>query len=125
MAQTKRKRRRKHRGTQGGSIDRRQRGRPRTREEARARARKRQTVDRRDRVPTWRSAFNRALLMSAILFALMAFAFGRDVGSSAVLSLTMLAIYVPAGYYLERFLFKRRKAIEHKARVKAAQQRKT
>lgn len=124
MAQTKRKRRRKHRGTQGGSIDRRRRGRPRTREEARAQARRRQTVDRRDRPPTWRSAFNRALLMSGILFALMAFAFGRDVSSSAVLSLTMLIIYVPAGFYLERFLFKRRKAIEQKARLKAAQQRK-
>lgn len=131
MAQTKRKRKRKHRGTQGGSIDRRRRTRPRTREEARAQARQAskrgkggKTVNRRDRPPTWRSAFNRALLMSVILFALMAFAFGRDVGGSAVLALTMLLIYVPAGYYLERFLFRRRKAIEHRARAKQAQKAK-
>lgn len=122
MAQTKRKRRRKHRGTQGGSIDRRRRTRPRTREEARAQAR-RQSGPRRDKPPTWQSAFNRALFMSAILFALMALAFGRDVGASAALSLTMLLIYVPAGYYLERFLYNRRRAAEAKARQQRAQQR--
>ena len=115
MAQTKRRRRRKHRGTQGGSIDRRRRSRPRTREEARAQAR-RQSGQRRDRPPTWQSAFNRALLMSGILFLLMAVAFGRPAGSSAILSITMLVIYVPAGYYLERFLYNRRRAAEQKAR---------
>ena len=42
MAQTKKKRRRKHRGTQGGRIDTRPaRGRPRSRAEAQARARSR------------------------------------------------------------------------------------
>jgi hypothetical protein len=115
MAQTKRKRRRKHRGTQGGSIDRRRRSRPRTRDEARAQAR-RSTGQRRDKPPTWQSAFNRALLMSGILFLLMAVAFGRAVGASAMLSVTMLAIYVPAGYYLERFLYNRRRAAQRKAR---------
>ena len=61
--------------------------------------------------------------MSAILFALMAFAFGRDVAPSLALSVTMLAIYVPAGYYLERFLYNRRRAAELKARQARAQQR--
>ena len=118
MAQTRKRRKRKHRGTQGGSIDRRRRSRPRTREEARAQARRSagQKRDRRDKPPTWQSAFNRALLMSGILFLLMAVAFGRDVGASVALSVTMLAIYVPAGYYLEKFLYNRRRASEQKAR---------
>ena len=115
MAQTRRRRKRKHRGTQGGSIDRRRRSRPRTREEARAQAR-RQAGQKRDKPPTWQGAFNRALLMSGILFLLMAVAFGSAVGAAAVLSITMLAIYVPAGYYLERFLYNRRRAAELKAR---------
>jgi|SRR5688572_29586266 hypothetical protein len=120
MAQTRKRRKRKHRGTQGGSIDRRRRSRPRTREEARAQARRQAGTKRADRPPTWRSAFNRALLMSGILFLLMAVAFGRDPGASALLSITMLAIYVPAGYYLERFLYNRRRAAEQRARAKRA-----
>jgi hypothetical protein len=122
MAQTRKRRKRKHRGTQGGSIDRRRRTRPRTREEARAQARRSagQRGDRRDRPPTWQSAFNRALLMAGILFLLMAVAFGRAVAASAMLSIFMLAIYVPAGYYLERFLYNRRRAAAQKARQERA-----
>ena len=118
MAQTKKRRKRKHRGTQGGSVDRRRRSRPRTREEARAQARRQAGQKRAAKVPTWQEAFNRALLMSGILFLLMAVAFGRDAGASALLSITMLAIYVPAGYYLEKFLYSRRLAAERKARDK-------
>jgi Flp pilus assembly protein TadB len=118
VAQTKKKRRRKHRGTQGGSVDRRRRSRPRTREEARAQAR-RQSGQRREKPPTWQSAFNRALLMAVILFALMILAFGRGFAPSAMLSVTMLLFYVPAGYYLERFLYNRRRAAEQKRRQQA------
>ncbi len=74
----------------------------------------------RDRPPTWRSAFNRALIMAGILFALMAFVLGREVASSAFLALTMLILYVPAGYYLERFLYSRRQAAEARKRQKSA-----
>lgn len=115
MAQTRRKRRRKHRGTQGGSIDRRRRSRPRSRDEARAQAR-RQAAAKRERPPSWRGALNRALLMSAILFALMAFVLGRDIASSLILAATMLVIYIPAGYYLERFMYSRRRAAAQRAR---------
>jgi Flp pilus assembly protein TadB len=122
MAQTRRKRKRKHRGTQGGSVDRRRRSRPRSRDEARAQAR-RQTGQRRDRPPTWRSSFNRSLLMATILFALLVFVTGQGVAPAAGLSLFMLAFYVPAGYYLERFLYKRRQAAVLKARQRDQQGR--
>ncbi len=122
MAQTKRKRRRKHRGTQGGSIDRRgRRGRPRTRDEARAQARRRAEVRRG--VPTWGSAFRRGLLGAGIFFLLVAFAFGQGVGQALVLSLVMLGLYVPMGYYIDRFFWRRRRQQELRARQEAKQAR--
>ena len=116
MAQTRKRRRRKHRGTQTGRIDNRgPRGRPRTREEARARARskrKRQpakgSFDRRDVEPTWGAAFKRGLFGAGIFFLLFWLAFGREPGQAAALSVVMLAMYVPMGYYLDRFMYRRR-----------------
>ena len=110
MAQTRRRRRRKHRGTQGGSIDRRRvRGRPQSRQEAKAQA-KRRAEGRRDRPPTWGSAFRRGLLGAAIFFALMMVAFGRGFAASFALSAVMLTLYVPLGYYVDRFFWNRRRA---------------
>lgn len=111
MAQQSRKRRRrKHRGTQGGSIDRRgPRGRPRTREEAKARARKRPAVDRRDLAPTWGTAAKRGIFGAAIFFALMVLLFKQPVGGAVALSALMLAMYVPLGYYVDRFFYQRRR----------------
>lgn len=115
MAQTKRKRKRKHRGTQGGSVSRASNRRPRNRDEAKAQARKTSEL-RRNQPPTWQSAFNRALIMSVILFLLMAFVVGQPIAASASISVVMVAIYTPMGYYLERFLHRRRMAAEQKAR---------
>ena len=116
MAQTRKKRRRKHRGTQTGRIDTRgPRGRPRSREEARSRARSKRKpakggrqVDRRDIAPTWGSAFKRGLFGAAIFFLIFWLAFGRAMGQAAALSVVMLAMYVPLGYYIDRFMFQRR-----------------
>jgi hypothetical protein len=110
MAQTKRRRRRKHRGTQGGSIDRRRaRGRPRSREEAKAQAKRRAEL-KRDTPPTWGTAFRRGLIGAAIFFGLMMIAFGRGFAESFALGAFMLAIYVPLGYYVDRFFWSRRRA---------------
>ena len=131
MAQTKKRRRRKHRGTQTGRIDTSgPRGRPRTREEARARARgkrkrqpgKSQMVDRRDIPPTWGSAFKRGLIGAAIFFLLFWLAFGRDIGQAVALSAVMLAMYVPMGYYLDRFFYMRRQRQLQAARAARKQQ---
>ncbi|MDX6584265.1 MAG: hypothetical protein QOI10_3449 [Solirubrobacterales bacterium] len=115
MAQTRKKRRRKHRGTQTGRIDDRgPRGRPRTREEAKARARKKRqpakgrVVDRRDVPPTWGGAFKRGLFGAAIFFLLFFLLFKRPVGSALALSVVMLGMYVPMGYYIDRFMYQRR-----------------
>lgn len=125
MAQTKKKRRRKHRGTQTGRIDNRgPRGRPRTREEARARARAKKRgktagrpIDRRDVAPTWSGAFKRGLIGAGIFFLLFWLLFGRGVGPAIALSLVMLALYTPMGYYIDRFVWKRRMRQQQAARA--------
>ena len=114
MAQAKRKRRRKHRGTQTGRVDNRgRRGRPRSREEARAQAKRRSTTTR-ERPPSWSSAFLRGLFGATIFLILMVAAFGRSFGEALVLSVVMLAMYVPLGYYVDRFFYNRRRARERR-----------
>lgn len=114
MAPTRKRRRRKHRGTQTGRIDTRPaRGRPRNREEARARARTKRKpakgpVDRRDVAPTWSGAVKRGLFGAAIFFLVFWLAFKRDLGAALGLSAFMLVLYVPMGYYLDRFMYQRR-----------------
>ena len=128
MAQTNKRRRRKHRGTQTGRIDTRgPRGRPRTREEAKSRARQKQSskkkrVDPRDLPPTWSGAFKRGLIGAAVFFLLFWLAFQRPVGGAAVLSIAMLAMYVPLGYYIDRFMYRRRMRQQQAARAAKRQQ---
>jgi hypothetical protein len=109
MAQTKRKRRRKRRGTQSGKIDTRgRRGRPRSRAEARAQARRR-TTDRRDRVPSWGSAVMRGVIGALIFLVLLMLLFGYPFAGALGLTAIMLALYIPLGYYLDRFFYRRRR----------------
>jgi hypothetical protein len=110
MPQTRRRRRRKHRGTQSGKIDRRgRRGRPRSREEARAQARRRSEV-RRDAPPTWGGAFMRGLFGAGIFLILIVALFGQPFAQGLSLSALMLLLYVPMGYYVDRFFWRRRQA---------------
>jgi Flp pilus assembly protein TadB len=110
MAQTKKKRRRKHRGTQGGSIDTRRRtARPRSREEAKARARaKRKPAARVDRPPTWRSSIIRGVAAAAIFTVLLLVIFHRPVGVALSLGAFMLVFYIPGGYFIDTTMWRRR-----------------
>jgi Flp pilus assembly protein TadB len=110
MAQTKKRRRRKRKGTQGGRIDTNRRAaRPRTREEAKARARtKRKPTQRGDLPPTWRGSIMRGLVAAAIFAVLLLLIFRRPVGVSIVLGLFMLAFYIPAGYFIDMAMWRRR-----------------
>lgn len=110
MAQTRKKRRRKHRGTQGGRVDPgRRSGRPRNRDEAKARARARgKGPARADAPPTWRSAITRGAVAAVIFTALLMLIFKRPVGSALGLGLFMLVFYIPAGYYIDTMMWRRR-----------------
>lgn len=117
MARTTKRRRRKHRGTQSGSVDRRGRAsRPRSRQEARSRARK-QLGQKREGSPTWRSAVNRGLLGAGIFLLLLVVLFRRPVAASVGLAALMLLVYIPLGYYMERFFYSRRQAAKQRQRA--------
>ena len=113
MAQTKRKRKSKHRGTPAGTIERAGRtGRPQTREDAKQIARQRRT-ERLDRPPTWRGAINRAAIAAAVFGVLVVLAFGRGVAGGVILAGFMFLLYIPLGYATDTMIYRfrqRRKA---------------
>jgi hypothetical protein len=128
VAQTRKRRRRKHRGTQGGRIDRRPaRGRPRSRAEAKARAKSRgsrkKSADRGLSPPSWRSAFGKGLFAAVLFFVLLVLIFGRPPLPSALISLLMVGFYVPMSYYLDGFFYRRRLRQAQKERIEREQRR--
>jgi hypothetical protein len=118
MAQTKKRRRRKRRGTQGGRIDTSGRAaRPRSREEAKARARsKRKPAQKADLPPTWRSSILRGLFAAVIFAVLLMVIFKRPVGVGLALGAFMLAFYIPAGYFIDMAMWRRRERARIRAR---------
>lgn len=117
MAQTKRKRRRKHRGTPAGNVVRpptstkARKGKGEPKEEARLRR-----EARMDREPTWRGAFNRAAI-AAVIFGVLLISplFNRPIQQGLVLTLFVFLIYIPLGYGTDRLFYnfrQRRKAKE-------------
>ena len=113
MAQAKRKRSRKHRGTQAGTIEARGRTgrRPQTQVEARKVTRERRATraNRFDRPPSWRSALNRAAISAAIFAVAVVVLFGRPVAAALMLGVVMVVLYLPMSYYTDRFLYNRRR----------------
>jgi hypothetical protein len=98
VAQTKKRRTRKHRGTPAGTIDRAGRtGRPKTREEAKKIARQRRT-ERLDKPPTWRGSINRAGIAALVFGVLIVLVFNRPVQAGAALAAFMFILYIPLGY---------------------------
>jgi hypothetical protein len=109
MAQTKRKRTRKHRGTPAGTIDRTGRsGRPQTRGDAKQTAAQRRQ-ERLDRPPTWRSAINRAAIAAAVFGVLVVLAFDRSPVQGVLLAGFMFLLYIPLGYMTDTALYRYRR----------------
>ena len=106
MAQTKRKRTRKHRGTPAGTIDRAGRtGRPQTRQDAKQIARQRRQ-ERLDRPPTWRGAVNRAAIAALVFGVLVTLVFSRSPAAGAVLAAFMFMVYIPLGYATDTMVYR-------------------
>jgi hypothetical protein len=115
MAQTKRKRRRKHKGTPAGNVvsttgggGSRGKGKGEAKTDARARRQ-----ERMDRVPTWRGAIQRAAIAAVIFGILLALLFKRPIGNAAILTVFVFALYVPLGYGTDKLFYnlrQRRKA---------------
>jgi hypothetical protein len=128
MAQTKRKRRRKHRGTQSGRIDSRPaRGRPRNRAEAQARARqrgsgKKKAGARTPEPPSWGNAAKKGLIAALIFFGLLAL-LGQNPLATGLVALVMLGFYVPMAYLVDGFFWRRELRKQERERLARAEQR--
>jgi hypothetical protein len=121
MAQTRKKRRTKHRGNAAGIVEARGRtGRPPTAAERKADARagaRDARLARLNRPPTWRSAANRALIATVLFVVVVIFAFGRPVSEGIALAGFMLLFYIPMGYYTDLFFYRRRQAKQARERA--------
>jgi hypothetical protein len=132
MAQTKKKRRRKRRGTQGGRIDTRPaRGRPRSRAEAQARARsrgggkKKKQAASGPRTPqpaSWSTASKKGGL-AAVLFGGILALLGQSPVQIIVVAVVMLGFYVPLAFVMDRFMYQRHLRKEAQKRAEKDQQR--
>jgi hypothetical protein len=104
MAQTRRKRKSKHRGTPAGTIERAGRtGRSQNRGDAKQIARQRRS-ERLNKPPTWQGAMQRAAIAAAVFGVLVVIAFGRDVAQGAILAAFMFLLYIPLGYATDTFI---------------------
>ncbi|HEY2637355.1 MAG TPA: hypothetical protein VGI54_08220 [Solirubrobacteraceae bacterium] len=111
MAQTKRKRRSKHRGTAGGTVVARGRtGRKPTSGEVRDQRKsdaKAKRSQRYTKPPTWRGAFQRAGIVTLIFIALVLVALRGKVAPTLILVPFVLIMYTVMGYYTDLWLHRR------------------
>jgi Flp pilus assembly protein TadB len=111
MAQTKRKRRTKHRGTAAGTIQTRGRtGRPPSQEEKKKQTRTEARERRLNTPPTWKSSTTRAGLAAVLMFVFLSLVGPKHnrIESAVLFAVFAFVLYVPAGYYMELFMYRRR-----------------
>ena len=112
MAQTKKKRRSKHRGNAAGVIETRGRtGRPPTAAERKVSEKKLAAQRRRDRMmrePSWNAAAKRAGLAAIVFGLLLVFAFQTAIAQAISLTAVVFLFYIPLGYYTDQFIYRRR-----------------
>ena len=113
MAQTKRKRRTKHRGNAAGSIEARgrtSRGQKLSPAEQKKADRATAREARMNKPPTWNGAFFKAALMAALLFVFTQIGlFGGDttITQSLFLSMFALILYTPLAFATDKFVYAR------------------
>jgi Flp pilus assembly protein TadB len=122
MAQTRKKRKRRHRGNAAGIVEARGRTtrptgartsgsaskkKPANRDEARQQARDRR-ANRFDEPPSWRSALNRSLFAAGLFGISIVLLFHRPIISGVALAAVMILLYWPMSYYTDSFLYNRR-----------------
>ena len=110
MAQTKKKRSRKHRGTPAGTIERPGRagsggkGRTKAKTDPKSAARERR-MERMNRPPTWRSSINRAAIAAVVFGILAVAALGRSPVQGGILAAFMFLLYIPLGFLTDKAVY--------------------
>jgi hypothetical protein len=114
MAQTRRKRRTKHRGNAAGMVESRGRtGRKPTAAEKSGKAgdaarAKEKRIARADQPPTWKGAFVRGLLAAAVLALLSGLILNAKAGQTVAYFFIGLIAYTPISFYSDTWIFNRR-----------------
>lgn len=105
MAQTKKKRSRKRRGTPAGTVNRPAAGgKAKAKQDPKQAARERR-AERINREPSWRSSINRAAIAAVVFGVLMVVALGRDPVQGVALAALMFLLYIPLGYFTDRAVY--------------------
>jgi hypothetical protein len=126
MAQTRRKRRTKHRGNAAGMVESRGRtGRKPTAAEKSGKAgdaarAKEKRIARADQPPTWKGAFVRGLLAAAVLALLSGLILNAKAGQTVAYFFIGLIAYTPISFYSDTWIFNRRQRNKAKRGGKAA-----
>jgi hypothetical protein len=111
MAQTRRKRRTKHRGNAAGIVEHRGRtSRPPSPEERKAQRREQAKLERRGRYakpPSWQRAAVRSLVTTALFVAFVVLALKNPIGQTIALGGFLFLLYIPLGYFTDSFFYKR------------------
>ncbi|HWM10328.1 MAG TPA: hypothetical protein VNO82_13335 [Solirubrobacteraceae bacterium] len=111
MAQTKRKRRTKHRGNAAGVVETRGRtGRRPTDDELKKGSRETARERRMNKPPSWNSAFLKSSLMAALLFVFTRVGlFGGEttIAQSIYLCFFALLLYTPLAYVTDKWVYQR------------------
>src|SRR3954451_22510545 len=108
MAQTRKKRRTKHRGNAAGIVENRGRtGRKPAPGERNPPGRERRE-ERGLKPPTWRAAINRAGISAVLFVALVILLFHQKVGPALGLGAFVFLFYIPLGYYTDKFVYQRK-----------------
>jgi hypothetical protein len=111
VAQTKRKRRSKHRGNAAGTIE--TRGRTGRKPSAQEQKREKRAATRAERLaqpPTWNRAILRAAAASGLLFVLTQIGLFQDdvpFGQALAICFFAMLIYIPLGYLFDSWMYKR------------------
>jgi magnesium-transporting ATPase (P-type) len=108
MAQTKRKRQTKHRGTAAGQVTKPGRtSKPPSADAVKKQRREEAKVTRLTRKPTWRSAALRSGL-AALFICIFLLVTTHKPATSFLFAVIAAIIYIPTGFYMEMYLWRRR-----------------
>lgn len=109
MAQTKRKRQTKHRGTAAGTITSRGRtSKPPSAEAVKRQKREEAREARLTKKPTWSSAALRSGLAALFICVFLLISTHGNVLASILFAVIAALIYIPGGFYLETYMWRRR-----------------
>jgi hypothetical protein len=108
MAQTKRKRRSKHRGNAAGAVETRGRTGRAVEPVKGGKGRGALRADRLDRPPTWRSAANRSAIATILFVVIIAFV--QNPAVALAFGVPMFFLYTGVGFYTDKWVYERRQA---------------